>query len=212
MIVSSRRLLAETLWVSLKKHLDGWDVASADDPFKAVDVALQLKARVAIACPDLPSNGIYDFLRRLRATTREARAIVLDQDDTPTVAREAVRLGAAGYYTQADSLEALISAIREVMLGGYSFRPELSRSISFTPDGILLLSNRGDCAIDLLTERERDIFLRLASGDTVREAARILGISASTVDNHKTRLMRKLGVRRTVDLVRLAIREKLVPI
>ncbi|HEY5313151.1 MAG TPA: LuxR C-terminal-related transcriptional regulator, partial [Pirellulales bacterium] len=62
-----------------------------------------------------------------------------------------------------------------------------------------------------LTRREFDVLLHIAQGYTVKQCAEALGISPSTADNHKSRLMRKLRVHKTVDLARLALRCGLSP-
>lgn len=63
---------------------------------------------------------------------------------------------------------------------------------------------------ELLTPREIEVLVYLAQGLSVKECARVMKRSPSTIDNHKTRLMRKLNIHRVVDLARLAVREKLV--
>jgi len=64
--------------------------------------------------------------------------------------------------------------------------------------------------LDLLTPREMGVLKLIAQGNTVKHCAELLALAPSTVDNHKSRLMKKLGVHKSLDLTRLAIREGLV--
>jgi DNA-binding CsgD family transcriptional regulator/nucleotide-binding universal stress UspA family protein len=64
---------------------------------------------------------------------------------------------------------------------------------------------------ELLTAREAEVLVYLAQGLTVKECARVLRLSPSTIDNHKSRMMRKLNLHRMVDLARIAVREGLLP-
>jgi DNA-binding NarL/FixJ family response regulator len=62
----------------------------------------------------------------------------------------------------------------------------------------------------MLTPRETELFTLLAQGLTIKKCSERMGITVNTADNHKTRLMRKLGIHKTVELARLAVREGLI--
>ncbi len=79
------------------------------------------------------------------------------------------------------------------------------------PDGVRLAADNYKNPLASLTPRETDVLVNLAKGNSVKQCAKALGIGTSTVGNHKTRLMKKLNVHKTVELVHLAMREGLVP-
>lgn len=210
-MVSARRLLVESLAEALERVGGVRFVGTTDDIPFAMDLVLQHHAQVVIVCAQLPKNRAFDLLLNLRSAALNTKVIVLDDGPYLAVAREAIPLGAAGYYTLEDGVTAISDAIHEVMAGCYSLRVDLAQSISYTPDGPRVVADFSASELGRLTPRELDVFTCLAMGDTVKTVAQKLHLSESTVDNHKTRLMRKLNVRRTIDLVKLAIREKLVP-
>jgi DNA-binding NarL/FixJ family response regulator len=125
--------------------------------------------------------------------------------------REALRAEAAGYWTKQASFEQLLFAVRAVAAGQRSFAPEAAAMLRTSSR-----DRRPEPALSLppewpkLSRREFEVFICLAHGLDLRECADRLALSVNTVDNHKTRLMRKLGVHRSVDLVLLAARHGLL--
>lgn len=96
------------------------------------------------------------------------------------------------------------------MRGQTAFPPQIEQRLVSTASGPRLDGDPDGSPLDQLTPRELDVLRLLASGLSVKECAIALERSTSTVDNHKSRIMKKLGIHRSVDLTRLAIREGLV--
>jgi DNA-binding NarL/FixJ family response regulator len=126
--------------------------------------------------------------------------------------REALRLGAVGYRTLQEPLEDVIAGLQAAAAGELSFCDEVAEKLSVGDEGLCLASSNGFSAFARLTERERDVLASLAKGISVSETANNLGLAVSTVDNHKYRLMKKLNLHSTTDLVLLALREGLAPL
>lgn len=101
--------------------------------------------------------------------------------------------------------DGLRNLLQLVPTSAHAARPELAHD-SIEPATRL----GGEHLRDLLTPREIEVLVYLAQGLSVKECARVMGRSPSTIDNHKTRLMRKLGMHRVVDLARFAVREGLI--
>ncbi len=169
------------------------------------------------ACPDvlllggcLPGSATFECTRRVLTAFPEARIIVIDDYPRKARFRAARQSGAIGYWTRDATVAQILAAIRSAARGRATVSPLVRPPRSESPHHLF-----GDRAIRTdsfaqLTGREMEVFLHLANGLTVKQCAEKMQLSANTVDNHKSRLMKKLGVHRSVDLARLAIREGLL--
>ena len=100
--------------------------------------------------------------------------------------------------------EDLVQAIREVSRGGVYLSPSISREATMA-----CLSGRDNAEVEL-SPREREVLQLVAEGKSTKEAAVVLGISAKTAESHRARIMEKLDMHGTAELVRYAIRRGLI--
>jgi DNA-binding NarL/FixJ family response regulator len=210
-LLHSQQLTCDLFRAAISANAAYRVVDAATEPTIGLDLVAKHRAQITIVDGSLPGNGALIFLDSLGATERCSREIVVGPDIYPAHIREAVRLGAAGYFTYRDPLTDVTDAISEVSRGNYAFGRSLSKTIVMTPDGPQMSRHTLAAGFATLTERELDVLACLVRGDTVPQCARRLNLSPSTVDNHKTRIMGKLDVHRMIDLVRLAIKRRLVP-
>lgn len=211
-IVERETLLAELLTAALSAQHDLRVLGAACDEFSAADLLSQHRPDVMLLDATLDARGAFRLLKRARGDDGAApRVVVLDARFHLAHIRESLRLGAAAYHTRRDTVGTLANAIRLVAAGETSFCAEAAERVVQTPDGPRLAPSFRYAPLETLTQREMDVLLSIVQGATVKQCAEHLNLSESTIDNHKTRLMRKLNVHRTVDLVRLAIREGLIP-
>jgi DNA-binding NarL/FixJ family response regulator len=124
-------------------------------------------------------------------------------DDVQTVER-ALRAGAAGYVLKGASVADLVQAIRAVDRGETYLSAGLSQRVGRGAGGA------DDDEIDPLSPREREVLQLVAEGFTARQIAEQLGLSPKTVENHRSNIMDRLGVRTIAGLVRYAIRTGIV--
>lgn len=167
----------------------------------------------------LPDVVLYGFnsdnaaiadVAKLQASFPRAKVLVLDDNANDGRALMTLRTDARGYLTTAQPAAEIIAAVRKAAVGERVFAPEIAARLTVTPDGIRLKGPEGEGPLTGLTPREREVMTYLSLGYTVKQAASTLGLRPSTVDNHKTRLMKKLNVHKTVELTRLAFRYGLV--
>jgi DNA-binding NarL/FixJ family response regulator len=121
----------------------------------------------------------------------------------------AVRAGARGYVLKNSAGEELVEAIRSVHAGKPFFSPAVSQIFH---DGLARLRdpNEVDDRYDLLTERERHVYQLLAEGNSNKDIANLLSLSLHTVETHRARIMEKMDVHSTAELVLSAVRRGLV--
>lgn len=147
----------------------------------------------------LPRLDGLAVLERLRAWRTPPPVLILSMHPERTHAARALALGAHGYITKDADDAVLLDAVRTVALGGIY--------VSETGGEALLRDSHGHGdghaeTVDALSDQERRVFMLLRQGLTSKEIARDLDLSPKTVSTYKARLMRKLGLRTLVDLVR----------
>lgn len=152
----------------------------------------------------MPGMGGLEALRRLRARHARARLLALSAHDDPQHARRALKLGALGFLSKRSAPEELLRAVRMVAAHQRYIDPALAQALALAEiDG-------GDSPLAKLSEREFDVFLRLARGASVSKIAEDLKLSASTVGTHLYNIKQKLGAANQAELTLLAIRHGLI--
>jgi DNA-binding NarL/FixJ family response regulator len=211
-VVDGHALVAEALAGELNRQPDLRSVATATNGAAAFDLVSEHRPEVLLIDASLADRAAFHLLKSLRAIDRSPRVVLLDDRVYVAHVREGLRLGALAYRTKAESCGSIAGAVRRAAAGESSFCGELAERIVATAEGPRLTPHFRYTPLETLTQRELDVLLLIVQGATVKDCAEQLKLSASTVDNHKTRLMHKLNMHRTVDLVRMAIRERLIPI
>ena len=171
------------------------------------DLIAERQPEVCIIAHELEEIGGVAATRELVRRHAQLRVILASANGTPDGARAALAAGARGYVLKSQASADLFEAVRQVMRGEVYLPPSLAldaRSWRVTP------SDRGPMEpLGALSARERQVFELLVRGHTNASIGKLLGISAKTVDTHRTKVLRKIGVHSIVDLVRFAARNQL---
>ncbi len=176
--------------------------AEAADGREAVRLARTENPDVAVLDISMPHfNGLSAALELSHAAPR-VRLIVLTQHDEPQYVSEALRCGVRGYVLKNQAARDLVHAIRSVCRGEVYLSPGVASAIAETYSAA-----KAEAAA--LSVRERQVLQLIAEGDSTKRIAVRLGISAKTVESHRTKLMQKLDIHDTATLVRYAIRRGL---
>jgi DNA-binding NarL/FixJ family response regulator len=155
-----------------------------------------------IAMPEL--NGL-EAARQIRRAVPAARILVLTVHQIDQLAQEFIDAGVRGYLLKADAGRMLVDAVKMVLKGETFFTPSLVEAA----EG--LVPARGSMPpLKRLTRREREVLQLLAEGRSNKEIGSALHITTKTAETHRARLMAKLGVHSVAELVRYAIRNKIV--
>lgn len=153
---------------------------------------------------NMPGLAGAELIGRLRAKHPGVPILVLSMHIEGQVASHALKAGAAGYLTKDSEPETLVGAIRRVAGGGKFIDAALVETLVFDHEAESSTPHQG------LSEREFQVFRMLASGQSVSDIAGALFLSVKTVSTHKFRLMRKMNLQTHTDLVRYAIRHRLI--
>lgn len=207
LIADDHRMVRESLVSVLQAAGDVQVVAQAADGIEAVELALQTRPDVVVADLSMPRLNGLEVVRRLREALPHTRVLVLTMHGEDEYVLQAVRAGASGYLVKDSAASELLAALRSLHAGRGHFGPQAARALAeqlHRPERPL------DDPYGRLTGREREVFHLIAEGMTTKDIAHRLGISAKTAENHRGRVLDKLGVRNTAELVRYALRKGLI--
>ncbi len=179
-------------------------VGEADSGEAAYQRYLELTPDVAVLDIAMPGMGGIEALRRIRARDAEARVLALSAHDDPVHARHALREGASGFLSKRSAPEALLEAITAVAAGRQYIDPGVAQRLALTAvDGT-------SSPAEQLSQREFEVFIRLARGESVQHIAEDLRLAASTIGTHLYNVKHKLGVSNQSELTLMAIRHGLI--
>jgi two-component system, NarL family, invasion response regulator UvrY len=152
----------------------------------------------------MPGIGGLEALKRLRARAKDVRVLALSAHDDSMHARRALRQGALGFLSKRTAPETLLEGVRAVATGARYIDPKLAQDVALAEiDG-------GSSPVDQLSEREFDVFIRLAKGAAVQRIATELKLSASTVGTHLYNIKLKLSATNQAELTLIALRAGLI--
>ena len=187
----------------------GWSVCGeANTGRQAVAKAKQLRPEIVITDFSMPELNGLEATRQIRAALPRTEVLILTMHDSEQLVREVLAAGARGYILKTDAGNSLVAAVTALAQHKPYFTSKVSELVL---EGFLNPQNlRADDGTGRLTPREREIVQLLAEGKSNKEVASILGISVKTAETHRTNIMRKLELHSMGELVRYAIREKIV--
>lgn len=178
-------------------------VGEADNGSQVLVLAESLQPDLILLDLSMPGLGGLEALPLLKKVAPKTRVLILTMHDDESYLRQALRDGASGYVLKRVADTELLSAIRSVMRGEIYVHPSLTRALL---DDILPESSADSAnPWDTLSEREREVLLRVARGFTSARIAEQLNLSPKTVDTYRARGMEKLGLRSRAALVQYAL-------
>lgn len=184
-------------------------VAEAKDGEEAVAMALRRKPDVAILDINMPRMNGLEAARRILEALPKTEVLILTIHHSDQIVDEVLESGAHGCVLKSEAEEDLVETIRSLSRHKTSFSPDFARAIADTHRQSAA-GARVKAPKRLLTPREREVLQLLAQGHSNKQVADFLNISKKTAEVHRTNIMRKMEVHSLAELVRYAIRNKLV--
>jgi two-component system, NarL family, response regulator NreC len=202
-------VLRQGLRKILEDRRDWRVVGEAGNGRDAVREALELNPDVAVLDIGMPLLNGIEATRQIVRRAPSVRVLILSMHSDQAYVTQAVQAGARGYLLKESAGSELIAAISAVAAGKSFFSPAVAQVVF--DDYVKSLTERGITdRYDALSEREREVLQLVAEGKSSKEIADVLSISPATVETHRTRLLQKLGLRNTAEVVRFAARRGIV--
>ncbi|AQQ08358.1 Transcriptional regulatory protein UhpA [Sedimentisphaera cyanobacteriorum] len=176
-------------------------VGIAKDGLEMVKMAAELKPELIVADISMPNLNGIDALKELKKKNLDIKVVFLTMHDEPAYARRAIDAGASGFIVKSSAPDELSQAISLAFAGGIYISPSIQKKIDEAQP------SADDFTADDLTKRQKEILQLLSHGKSAKEIASDLNISSRTVEFHKYRIMKMLGIESSAGLVRFAIKQ-----
>jgi len=175
-------------------------VAEADSGESAYQLYSESSPDVVLIDIAMPGIGGIEAIKKILLRDKNAKILALSVHEDISHPKRVLQAGAHGYLTKRQAPEVLIDAIRKVAVGETLLDPELAQRMAMAD-----VSGETN-PIEGLSEREFEIFEKLALGQSVSAIANVLNLSPSTVGTHLYNVKQKLGVSNQAELTLLAVR------
>ena len=203
-LADDHKVVREGIRALIEKEADIEVVGEADNGLEAIRLIEEKQPDIIlldIAMPDL--NGL-EVARRIKENWPRTRIIALSAHESSQYVLGMINAGSSGYLLKDVAFGEVRDAIRTVSAGEVYLSSKVAGTVV---DGYLHKTAGTGEAVAGLSDREREVLQLLAEGHTTKEIAAKLFISIKTVEVHRWKLMKKLGLRNIAELIKFAIRE-----
>jgi DNA-binding NarL/FixJ family response regulator len=207
LIADDHELVRRGLVAELSQ-VPGWVVvAEVANGRAAVASAAELKPDLVVLDLTMPELNGLEAARRILSAEPAARILILTAHESEQLVREVLSVGAQGYVLKSDAGRTLVAALQSLLEGRSFFTSSVARMVL---EGYLRSESRDPGVLQTLSAREREIVQLLAEGNSNKDVAKALKISVKTAETHRSNIMRKMGFGSLPELVRYAIRNKII--
>lgn len=190
---------------------DQADIEVAGEAGNGAEALAQLRATqwdAMVLDMSMPGRSGIELIRQIHQEWPRLPILILSMHREDVYAVRALKAGASGYLCKDNAEDQLVAALRKIAAGGLYITPTVQEKLALDA----LHGERGQAPPHTrLSDREYQIFQLLCSGQGVTEIAHLLNLSVKTVSTHKTHVHEKLACANVADLIRYAIRHKLLP-
>jgi DNA-binding NarL/FixJ family response regulator len=180
-------------------------IAEAEDGVDALETALQVRPDLAVLDVSMPRLTGLQAARQIKAHLPDCQVLMLSMHDDDRYVFDALKAGASGYVLKREVDQSLLDAIRAVHRGEAFLTNAVERSLIRE-----WMSDAATGPEEPLSPREQEVLKLIAEAHTNKEIAETLHLAEKTVESHRANILRKLGMRDRVELVRYAVRRGLI--
>ena len=205
LIADDHAVLRSGLKEILMRDLDGVTWGEAENGQQVLDQVQSHDWDLLILDISMPGRGGLDVLSDLKGLRPKLPVLVLSMYPEDQYGRRVLKAGASGYLNKDSAPEELIKAVRKLLSGGRYVSPALAETLASD-----LSHDTGRPPHESLSDREFEVLRRIASGKTVGQIAEALHLSVATVSTYRARILEKMSLSTTAELMHYALRNHLV--
>lgn len=209
LLADDHGIVREGVRLIIERQPDLEVVGEAREAREAVRLACELSPDVALVGLCMQGSAGVEVIREIKRLGGRTAIIALSMCDCDEQVLRVLEAGAAGYVPKCAAPADLIAAVRAVHREGAFLHPSAARALLHDFVG---RNSRDRDGLDGLTDREVQVLRLLASGEGNRQVADLLGIAVGTVERHRANIMLKLGLHTRTDLIKYAIRRRLIAV
>jgi two-component system, NarL family, response regulator NreC len=208
-LADDHRLVRQGLRRVIEEH-DDWTVAGeAGDGREAVRLAVELQPDVVVMDIGMPVLNGIEAVRQITRRVPAAHVLVVSMHSDEAYVVQAIEAGAIGYLLKDSADTDLLQAIASAVTGKSFFSPAVAAVL--LDECRKAITRRGSAdRYDALSEREREVFQLIAEGRSNRAIADVLGVSLSTIETHRSRILEKLDLHSVAEIVLYAVRRGII--
>lgn len=172
----------------------------ADDGAEALNLARQQPWDVFLLDVSMPNRNGIDTLKQLKKEFPRLPVLILSMHPEEQYAVRALKAGASGYLTKQSAPELLVTAIRQVASGKKYLSPAVAQQLAEA-----ISDNSDKSPHERITDREYQVLVMIAAGKTLTQVAEQLNLGVATVSTYRARLLEKMGLKSTAELIRYGL-------
>jgi DNA-binding NarL/FixJ family response regulator len=205
LIVDDHSIIRQGLKQILAEAFPGAEFGEAGNAQGALEQIWKSPWHVVLLDITMPGKSGLDVLKQMVEARPGVAVLVLSMHPEDQYAIRVLKTGASGYITKNTASEEVVGAVRKVLAGGKYVSAALAESLAGS-----LNAPAGKAPHELLSDREYQVLGLIAIGKTVKEISFDLSLSVKTVSTYRTRILEKMKFKTNADMIRYAVREKLV--
>jgi DNA-binding NarL/FixJ family response regulator len=204
-IADDHSLIREGIKNLIKHESDMKVIGETGNPLDIIDDVMKLKPDLIILDLSMPGRSGLDVLKDIKTLLPESKILVMTMMPEDQFAKRTLKAGASGYITKDSAVDEIINAIRKISSGRKYISQSLAEKLAED-----LEENKADKEpLELLSDREMLILKLISTGKSQTDIARDLNLSVSTVNTYRSRILEKLDLKSTADLIRFAIQHNI---
>jgi len=207
-IVDDHDIIREGLKTILRRQPDYEVIGEAKDGEEALEKVSSLKPDILLLDITMPRKTGLEIIEQVLKKSPSTRILIISVHKANAYVLKALQSGVKGYLSKENAADDLLQALRKIVSGQVYLDAQAS-------DYLLKKVSKPQeemAAQNLLTDMETDVLRLVAEGKAAKEIAALLSLSPRTVENYKNNMLRKLGLHRTSDLIKYAIKNKIIDI
>lgn len=201
-IVDDHPLMRKGMAMTLENSVEFTVCGQSESAEEALSEIPTLKPDACVVDISLPGMNGIELVKNLLAQLPELKILVVSRHDEELYAERAIRAGAKGYLMKLEAGEVLVSAVRQVMNGGIYLSDKIGSQLIMK---IASGQSAGDNPLELLSDRELEVFELTGKGESTKEIAQRLHVSVKTIDTYRARIKEKMHLKTANELMRRAV-------
>lgn len=201
-IVDDHPLMRKGMAMTLENSVEFEVCGQSESAEEAMGEIPDLKPDGCVIDISLPGMNGIELVKNLLAQMPALKILVVSRHDEELYAERAIRAGAKGYLMKLEAGEVLVSAVRQIMTGGIYLSDKIGSQLIMK---IASGQNTGDNPLEILSDRELEVFELTGKGETTKDIAQRLHVSVKTVDTYRARIKEKMNLKTANELMRKAV-------